>query len=192
MKIIDNEIKNFLQQKINNNNQTETESYVNFFYRSQMSPQYKQEERNLKKILNETLTTNDNSKIKLSVYYKNKKLKHLLIKNNIHSDNIDHHVVYQYTCPARECQPSESYIGFTTTSTKQRMSMHAQQGSIKQHHLEKHNERINTAKILENINILYRSIEKTDLLISEALLIKSLKPSINSQFSGENRILNIF
>ena len=102
------------------------------------------------------------------------------------------HVVYRYSCEEEECNPSETYIGQTTTSLKQRMTTHAQSGSIRNHNEEKHNRRPRTAEILQQIEVLYSSNDRQDLILAEALLIKKHRPTINSQREGEVRVLSIF
>ena len=54
----------------------------------------------------------------LKIYYKNKKVRSLFIRNNPHVTS-ENHVVYQYTCAKEWCQPNhQSYIGYTTTTVK--------------------------------------------------------------------------
>ena len=72
------------------------------------------------------------------------------------------------------------------------MTTHAQNGSILQHNVETHNVRIRTADILENLDILYRSMDPQELKLAEALLIKSEDPSLNNQREGSTRILKVF
>ena len=165
---------------------------VQFFYRNQMSSQYKQEERNLQRIINRCVVPRNDARMQLHIYYKNKKLRSLFIKNNPHASK-DHHVVYKYTCAITSlCQQDKYYIGYTTTTLKQRMTMHAQKGSILEHATETHDYRIRTAEILENITNLFHSPDKQELEIAEALLIKEKKPTLNNQREGECRILKIF
>ena len=67
---------------------------------NQISAQYKQDEKQLTQIIHRNVRAADNNgKVKLNIYYKNKKLSNLLIKNNIHNrptyiEN-RHHVIYQ-------------------------------------------------------------------------------------------------
>ena len=191
---IEKEIKRFLERKIDNTvTNTNSTNIVKFYYQGQMSCQHKQEEDNLRKILDEHLTPSNSNEIQLSIYYRSKKLSQLFIKNNIHKDSDDSRCVYRYTCPIKErCQPSTTYLGHTTCTIKKRMTMHAQHGSIKEHHLEVHDNKITTADIIANIKVIYRSQERQDLYIAEALFIKDENPIINSQKEGENRILKIF
>ena len=156
-----------------------------------MSSQYKQVERNIRKIVNNQLSS-PSSNIRLHVYYKNKKLSQLMIRNNIHPNTTNSHVVYKYTCNHEECQPLQYYIGYTTTALKQRLTCHTQQGSIREHHLSHHGNRIRTADLMEHIEILHRSQEKQELIIAEAILIKQNSPKMNNQREGETRVLKIF
>ena len=126
MKIIDKEISNFLSKRFspeNHNSEEPTTDPTKLYYRSQMSSQYKQEEKNLQDIITNNIKPVNNQKIELMIYYKNKKLSNLLIRNNPHKDSEEHHVVYQYECPSGECEPPQTYIGYTTTTLKQRMHL---------------------------------------------------------------------
>jgi len=196
MSVIDKEINAFMDKKLNieNNSNTEDTQFIDisFYYRNQMSSQYKQEEKNLRKIIHDNITAKENHKVNLFIYYKNLKLSNLLIKNNIHKNKINDHVVYQYNCNYTECKPDKFYIGYTTSSLKQRLLGHSQNGSIREHHEIQHGEKKKTAYLLENSTILHRSSDKLELQIAEALFIKSEKPTLNKQHEGEVRILRIF
>ena len=100
--------------------------------------------------------------------------------------------MYQCTCDEGACQPPKTYIGYTTTTVRQRMTCHAQNGSILNHSVTVHDHRIKTGEILENIEILYQSNCKQELEISEALHIKALSPQLNNQLEGQSRILKVF
>ena len=51
----------------------------------------------------------------------------------------------------QECHPSEIYIGQKTTFFKQRMTTHAQNGSIKNHNHDKHQRRLRASEILLDV-----------------------------------------
>jgi predicted GIY-YIG superfamily endonuclease len=196
MKVIETEINRFLNMKFENTgrNSPEPENLdtINLFYRGQMSNQYKQEEKNLRNILSDNITPRRGASIKLSVYYKNTKLSQLLIKNNIHQDNSKSHVVYKYTCNQVECQPHKYYIGYTTTTLKQRMLTHNTNRqyaftSYKDTHTKRR-----TAELLETTTPIHKSQDRFELQIAEALFIKSEEPSLNNQREGETRILHVF
>ena len=72
------------------------------------------------------------------------------------------------------------------------MTTHAQNGSIKTHNLEEHQRRLRAADILACIDVLHTAHDRQELVLAEALLIKKLQPSINSQREGEVRVLSIF
>lgn len=194
MALIEQEIKLFLNRKIEPPpTEPNSGNTINLFYRNQMSSQHKQEERNLRRILKDHISHKRNGTINLSIYYKSRKLRNLFIKNNIHADSSNSHVVYQYECPNDLCQQSTTtYIGYTTNTIKQRMTMHAQTGSIISHHKETHNNRPRTAEIMEDVSAIFKSRDKNELLIAEALLIKDRKPCLNNQNEGNTRILHIF
>jgi predicted GIY-YIG superfamily endonuclease len=191
-KLVDDVINKFLNRKFEEQINSEPENKINLYYRSQMSSQYKMEEKNIRKILEDNVTPRDGSRINLSIYYRSRKLSSLLITNNLCKDSSNSHVVYRYTCNFDRCQPSQFYIGYTQTTLKQRMTTHAQNGSIQAHHKDAHSLKIKTADIMENITIMHRSQDKMELLIAEALYIKQEQPPLNNQREGETRILHIF
>ena len=195
MKLIDKEVDKFLSKKLCPNPPTTPATSpepIALYYRNQMTSTYKQEELNLKRLIETHVKPTDERKIKLMIYYKNKKLRNMFIRNNPDYDSTDHHVVYQYECPSGECQPSKTYIGYTTTTLKQRLTTHAQNGSIATHSSTTHQNKIRTKEIMDHTTVLFRSTEKNELIIAEALLIKLKQPTINSQKEGETRILKIF
>ena len=157
-----------------------------------MTSYCKQEENSLRKIISDNVSPKNNQKINLHIYYKNKKLSQLFIKNNIHGDDVISHVVYQYSCTNEECLPSNNYIGYTITSLNKRFSMHAQTGSILNHAKSAHNLRPCTKEMLKNVKVLYKSVSKEELLIAESLYIKTDRPRLNNQREGETRILKFF
>ena len=186
-------IKKFLDKKRAPHPQENANYNVtNFFYRSQMNSQYKQDENNLTRIINNNIQPVANNKIKLCIYYKNRKLSQLLIKNNINPTPDDNHVVYAYTCPKAECQPAKLYVGYTQTSLKQRVIMHAQSGSILSHNIQTHQHKIKTKEILEHTTVIYKSPHKQELQLAEALYIKQLSPALNNQREGLHLILKVF
>ena len=109
----------------------------------------------------------------------------------IQPDSPDH-VVYRFSCNKDACQRSPSYIGYTTLTVKERMTQHAQKGSIHEHNVEEHRGLCPAAELLENTERLFYSSEKHELLLAEALLIKYYSPSLNRQQEGDTRILKIF
>ena len=135
-----------------------------------MTSYYKQEETTLRKIIHDNVKPLEPVKtIKLQFFYKNKKLKRLLIKNSIEMRE-DFCVVYQYKYDKVPCLETKTpYIGRTTTTIKERMKQHM---GIKFHHNTIHKPNITGKRMLENVTALARSNNRTDLGILEAFLIK--------------------
>ena len=100
-------------------------------------------------------------------------------------------MVYQYTCSKAGCHSSNQnqYIGYTTGTLKERMIQHQ---SIKKHHSNLHKSKIGYKDILKDIKILCKKNNKQELVLAEALLIKEMKPYLNSQEEGSTRILQVF
>ena len=197
MEIIKRTTNDFIAKQYAPQSQPQTSQAVeavNFFYKSQMHSRYKQEEDTLRKYINKHVKPLANVRMKLLIYYKNRTVANLFVRNNPHRQSPEQrsHVVYRYTCKAEECHPSEIYIGQTTTSLKQRMTTHAQNGSIKNHNHDKHQRRLRASEILLDVDVLHSAHDRQELVLAEALLIKKLQPTINSQREGEVRVLSIF
>ena len=193
MRVIEDEVNRFLDMKLVDPINHSDKNVTQIYYQGCMHTHYKQEERNLNKIIHENISPAEGLAIKLSIYYKTKKLSNMFIKNNINRDTTKSSAVYRYTCSNVErCQPQQFYIGFTTTSFRQRASTHAQTGAIQLHNLNEHGIKITTNDILENMKTLFHSHEKSELLLAEALFIKSENPPLNRQHEGDTRILKIF
>jgi len=66
-------------------------------------------------------------------------------------------------------------------------------GSIKNHLIECHSySQVSKTELIANTDILRSCSTKRELLMTEALLIKQEKPSLNSQDEGADRVLKIF
>ena len=161
-----------------------------------MTSNYKTEEEKLRKIVDKHIScVSPGSKVNLLIYYKTKKTKNLFIKNNMHR-NIDsnkrHHVVYQYTCSRVGCN-SAKYIGYTSCSLHERFKMHTQNGSIIKHLREHHKiQKIPRKDLLEDTSVLATVPDRRKLIMTEAVIIKEKKPSLNSQAEGCDRLIKIF
>jgi hypothetical protein len=192
MKIIETEIKRFLQRKYDTP-EMPRKTDLKIYYKGQFTSQYKQEEQQLRKIIEDNVTpAAETSTVKLQIYYKARKLANLFIRNNQHPSSSVSNVVYRYTCDNERCQPAQTYIGYTISTLVERMRNHAQQGSIRNHNIEVHNRKITTQEIVSCTKIITRLTTKQELTIAEALLIKEEIPSLNNQREGETRILSIF
>ena len=143
IKLIDKIIKQFLYNKMKGSNEPiNPTNNIQLYYRSQMSQQYKQVEKNLRNIVNNFISLSHDRRLTIAIYYKNTKLRQLFTKNNLHQDTSNSHVLYQYTCPMDGCNTSQIYIGYTTTSLKQRMTAHTQNGGIRTHQQTVHQHKV--------------------------------------------------
>ena len=161
-----------------------------------MCSNYKTEEKQLTAIISKYVKpVDDDHQVALRIFYKNKSLRNMLIRNRTSPTNqISNrdHVVYQYTCNLEGCNASQ-YIGYTTCKIDERFRNHAQTGSIKKHHVEKHGaRRVAKNDLIESTSILRSCQSKGRLRMTEAILIKELKPTLNSQDEGCERLLKIF
>lgn len=196
MSLIEETIHKFLNVKLENKQQS-TEpapNSIKIFYQNQMTSNYKMEELQIKEIIDKNVKpTNSSDSIQLHIFYRNKKLKNLVIKNRYHKPDSDHHVVYQYACDMGECNSLETYIGYTESTLTERIRNHGQHGAIINHLQEKHKiVRRKTADLLKNVKVIGRAPTKQELLLLEALLIQQEKPSLNQQEEGRDRILKVF
>jgi len=148
-------------------------------------------ERELQKIIKENIRVADPKvTLKLMIYYQNRKLKNLFVKNNSNPPTEEFNVVYRYTCDRAHSNSAQAcYIGHTTTTIRERMKQHA---SIKKHYKEEHNCNITGSQMLPNTGVITKLNNKQDLVIMETLLIKQESPIINTQCNDFNRTLKIF
>jgi len=198
MQLIDNTIRDFISKKLQpSTNSNHQNNNIKFFFRNQMCSNYKVEERRLRKIFFRNVkAASDDSYVSLNIYYKNLKLQNLFIKNKPISDRPTaqrSHVVYQYTCNQAGCNSAQKYVGYTTCMLADRLRMHTYNGSIKKHLIEQHQfQKITKEEILASTKILKSCTNYRELFTTEAILIKDLRPQLNSQEEGSERILKIF
>ena len=82
---------------------------VKLYFRNQMTSSYKTDESKLHELVRRHLKpVSDNTKVKLCIYYKTRKLPSLFVKSKSNEagqqdPNLRHHVVYQYTCNKHGC-----------------------------------------------------------------------------------------
>ena len=197
--IIDKTLKQFLEKRVTNEQPSPTSSHITLYFQGQMCRNYKVEEKQLSSTINKNVKpTNEDDKLKLVVYYRTRKLRELFIRNKpaaSKNKNIAsrHHVVYAYSCNLEGCNASPKYIGYTTCTVDERFRMHAQNGSIKRHLVDKHGMiRVPKNDLIPSIKILGSCNTKGRLRMLEAIMIKDMKPSLNSQEEGCDRLLKIF
>ena len=93
------------------------------------------------------LHSENRTNIKLNIYYKNKKLRHLILRSN-NNRKSDSRVAYQYTYKEATCNGA-SYIGYTACALQVRFYSHVQNGSIQRHNRLVHNTQLFTRQFLE-------------------------------------------
>ena len=170
---------------------------VEIFYLNQFHKLYKADKAALKKILKRDIFE-INVKVKLNIYYKNKKVRDFVMKNNLsgsiplHSEKS--HVVYEFVCPERECMSlNNSYIGLTTCTLKERFTGHKYKGAIFAYYHRKHACRPELDNLLSATKILYNCDNRFELPIYEALFIRKKKPNLNENILDFTCLkLNIF
>lgn len=199
MKAIDREVKDFLDKILRQQEPTAAipNNKIELFFQGQMCSNYKVEEKQLKTIIEKNVQpVDDNHHISLRIYYKNKKLHNLFIRNKPISTNEvsdRHHVVYLYECKQAGCNAKHTYIGYTTCTVGERFRSHTQTGSIKKHLVETHGiTRIPKSDLLQTTKVLKTCNSVGYLRMTEAMMIKDLKPTLNSQDEGCDLLLKIF
>jgi len=198
MKIIDETVQKFMDKIYNNTSPAAVPNEkISIYYESQMTSYYKTEERRLKEIIYSNVLPSDESKlIQVIIYYRNRKMKNLFIKNRTFiKEGVanKYGVVYRFVCKNDGCHPGNDYIGYTTCTLSERFRMHTFNGSIKKHLIEHHHfNKIHKAELLETTEILRHCRSKRELIMTEAVLIKQHRPRLNAQDEGADRILKIF
>jgi len=197
MNIIDKTVQEFVN-KLHSTELPIAAEKIKLYYESQMCSNYKIEEKQLRHIISNNIKPSvDDAVISLEIFYKNKKLRNLLIRNKPPKTNNDiserHGVVYRYTCNKEGCNASQTYIGYTACTISERFKMHAVTGSIKSHVVQAHNiNKIPKTDLIQCVDILRQCSSRRELIMTEAILIKDMKPSLNSQQEGCERLLKVF
>ena len=87
--IIDKTIKQFLTSYMDKRTKLK-EEYINLYFCNQMTFNRKQREYKLQKLIkNQIKTTNSNKKVNLNIYYKNLKLKHLILTKKKQKNSVN-------------------------------------------------------------------------------------------------------
>ena len=185
---IDSEIKSQLD-RAHQRQQTTKPDTITLMVKNQMSSSYRVDERVLTDIvLNNIHPTQDNVKIKLHIYYKNKKAHTLIMKNNLtqSDDKLKRtNVIYKYSCPHEDCLLRKTdYIGLTTTTLSRRLTMHLRDGAPSDHMTQKHHRHITRHDLTDNTTIITTCNDKRRLHVLEALYIRKEKPLLNKQLSS--------
>ena len=177
---------------------TNTSTTHTLFFKNQMSPAYKDDEKTLKTIIKRNIKpTNPSHEVRLIIYYKNPTTKSLVLRNNPSEDSSifkKTNVVYHYSCKKGDCalQANSGYIGHTTTTLSRRITMHLQQGALLTHNdTHHHGDRLTRTDITNNTTILCQETDKRKLHVLEAVYIRKLEPKINKQVNARG-ILQLF
>ena len=161
-----------------------------------MSNQYKVDEKVLKTIYKTYIVGKNNNRIKLNIYYKNRKVSDSLVHNNLCKSSTmkeQSGVVYQINCPVDTCNVSNPfYIGYATQTVFKRVTEHSYKGALKDHLRSHHNQATVRDKLLDSAKIIKRLSDQNRLSIYEALAITSNKPSLNVQQDEFRRQLRLF
>ena len=161
-------------------------NHINIFYNNTFTNSYKKDEKAIRDIINRNCQpTNEDSEIRLIIYYRNPRTSSLIMKNNLsrRSDTTSRaNVVYEYHCSSEDCAPRNSiYIGHTRCSLSRRLTMHQQEGAIKQHHRQHHGQELDRETLVNSTKIIGYSRDPRRLQLLEAIYIREKAPSINIQ-----------
>ena len=188
---IDVEIKAQLKHQVDKhdggeNNAMQKASFVNVYYRNFMNSHYKVDERVLRSIVKKNVKCTDTDhKLNLIIYYRSKKTRSLVMKNNLNSskDKLKcTNVVYRFICPHEDCRlRPETYIGVTTTSLSRRLTMHLRDGAPKEHMQERHNTTLTRQHLTDNTTIITSCHDRRKLWVLESLHIHEQRPTLNKQ-----------
>ena len=183
---ISNQLNKFMTSSVqNSNNITSTiKIYYKMFYHNKSH----EEEQAVKNIIKRGVTPATGFQTKFVCFFKPSRTANLIMRNS-HAPAREVHdqtnVVYAFECPRRECTPFTTYVGMTRTTLKRRMTYHRSQGAIYSHFYEKHQDRPTIQELLSNTKVLERASTYHKLLISEAVYIDKLKPSLNKQLQHQ-------
>ena len=195
---VDVEIKRFLR---NNPRTTPPKIIHNLYYCNFMNDGYKNDEKSLRKILrqNVKITNQEEHDLKLIIYYKTRKTRDMIMKNNLGPkirDLAQTNVVYEFNCQIGACKhlprPQATYIGLTTCTLSRRLSYHLQKGAILQHCHDIHGHKMTRKEIEEGISFRYKECNFNRLEILESLIITEEDPFLNKQDTGKKRILKLY
>ena len=186
--MIEKGISNQLNRFITSSNQIPPDIIaptLKIFYKMFYHNKSQEEERAVKNIIKRGITPAAGFQTKFVCFFQPSRTASLIMRNS-HAPAKEPYdqtnVVYAFECPRRECTPfTTTYVGMTRTSLKRRMTYHRSQGGIYDHFYAVHQDRPSVQELLEHTKILDRASSYNKLLISEAVYIDSLKPSLNKQ-----------
>ena len=193
--MVDSQICKFLDHVHSTNPSDTVQDSIDLYYKNQMHKNYKIDERTLTDIIHNNVNCiKPNTKVKLHIYYKNRKASSLVMRNNSSPPTpplSQTGLVYEFKCPFPHGQV-ETYIGLTQQTLTQRLSQHYYSGSIFEHFNTHHRTRPTKPQLQDNTIILSKAPDRYRLSILEALLISQKQPSINRQFETFTHTLKLF
>ena len=147
-------LKKYVQQKQSQPQETPNQTH-DLFYRNQMTSSYKIDEKVLKNITKQNIKcTNENESIKLNIYYKNRKVSNLVMKNSPNRTKLQRtNILYKYECNVGDCEPQE-YIGYKRKTLSRRITMHLQSGAPLKHSQDFHSSTLNREQMVSNTSII--------------------------------------
>ena len=195
-KMVDNQIKKFLDNTLSPKAQKqEKKNPVIIYHQGQTHNNYKLDEKVIEDIVEKNIKcTDNNQKIKIIFYYKNRKSANYVMKNNLSPSptNLQQtNVIYKFTCPLPHSQAVE-YVGLTQTKLSRRLTYHGQNGSILNHFQESHDCKPTRDQLTTNTSIVAKENDRYKLTIKEALVILNTKPLINKQFDHFTNVLKLY
>ena len=196
---IDSEIKMKFERYKKENINKAVKTKIKLYYRNYMTDAYKVDERILKEIINKTVKPKGEEKVvDIVIYYKNRKIKDLIMKNNCSPqlrDLQESNVNYEFVCKSGNCEAHNvSYVGKMQTILSRRLTMHLQSldSAIVDHYITEHDRRPMRSEVVGNTKIIGIYKDRIRLDISEALYIKRKAPILNRQDKGMTRVLKLF
>jgi hypothetical protein len=197
---VDAEIRRFLKSSDRNiTRQSEEDTTHSLFYRNYMNSQYQKDEKVLRDLIRDNVTMKGNNRLKLVIYYKSRKTRDLVMKNNL-GNNVRElartNVIYDIDCRKGGCEHlpkrNRSYSGLTTCTMSRRLTFHLQDGAVQRHHIATHKEKVTRKEIEVCTKIRYQERDTNRLEILEALIIHFEDPIINRQDTGKVRLLKLY
>ena len=197
---VDSEIRRFWKSSERNVTRPSGEVTTHsLFYRNFMSSHYQKDEKVLKDLIAENVTMKEKNRLKLVIYYKNRKTRDLVMKNNLGNkvrELARTNVIYDIRCQKGECDHlpprNSTYSGFTTCTMSRRLTFHLRDGAVQRHCIAKHKEKVTRKEIETFTKIRYQESDTNRLEILEAIIIHFEDPEINKQDTGTVRKLKLY
>ena len=164
-----------------------------------MNSEYQKDEKMLKDLIRDNVTMKENQKLKLVIYYKSRKTRDLVMKNNLGNkvrELAKTNVIYDINCQKGGCEHlprrNSRYSGLTTCTLSRRLTFHLQDGAVQRHCIQKHEEKVTRKEIELFTKIRYQERDTNRLEVLESLIIYFEDPEINKQDTGKVRILKLY